>query len=243
MPTMRRSPKGMTTRGTPYSSFHADMLDRFGDRWWTNKSTRRLVAIEAAKRRGIKGNLGRQGVVTGSVGVSFKIDFRELDHRLRKLPEKMALRIQRRGMRKGLVVWAGVIRSLFARHRSDYARPHLADHVAVVSRVYRRHRSRLIWGGVGIRKGAASSTQLNRAVAATVAQGVDSRGTMRRLFGGSSAYFRELPGWRLHFLEFGTHSNYGNGVQAFPRAMDMAGGRVADVMHAEVARLVSEVTK
>lgn len=240
MPTMRRSPRGMTNRGTPYTGWHARMVDEFGAGWWRNASTRRQVAITMAKERGVRGNATRAGVVTGRVGASFKIDVRELDHRLRNMPEKMALTIQRRGMRRGLKVWESMIRMLFARHRSDYVRPHLVDNVAVVSRVYRRRSHRLIWGGVGIRKGAASSRELNMAVSRTMAHGADLRGTYRRLLGKSSSGFRDLPGWRLHFLEFGTNSNRGNGVLAFPRAMQMGGERVRQVIRESISKLIRE---
>lgn len=219
--------------------------ENYGRNWWKSAALRRQVAIDEARMRGMAGNDTRAGVLVGKVGVSFKIDSAQLDRRLRGLPVKAALTIQRKAMRRGLVVWQQVLRGMFARHRSDYLRPHLADHVAVVSRVYRRGGARLVWGGVGIRKGVATTKAMNRAISSTLAEGGDERATFRRLFGrgkGASA-FRDLPGWRLHFLESGTRSRRRRGHFYFPKAMSVAGNRVLDAIQQEMQRLVTEATR
>jgi len=233
MPTMRRKPAGLTNRGTAYTGWHQSKLWEYGDRWWESAAIRRQIAIEGNKDRGPRFNAG---VSVGRIGVKFHIKAEELDARLKQLPEKMALTIQRKGVKKGLKVWEGTLRVLFGRHRTDFARPHLADHVATVSRVYRRGRHRLVWGAVGIRKGAASGKQIERAVKSTQAHGIDARGSYRGTF--SDPYFRELPGWRLHFLESGAYRRRRNGVQYFRRVMDMQGPHVSRIIAEEIRRLV-----
>ena len=240
MPTMRRSPQGMTNRGTPYTGWHRAMDFRFGEGWWKSKDLRREVAIASAAARGPR---FAPGVAIGRIGVSFRVDASQLDKRIRHLPERMALTIQRKGMRRGLVVWQRALQGLFWRHRTDFARPHIGDHVAVVSRVYRRGKHRLVWGAVGIRKGMASGKQIERAVKSTVASGADERGTYAGLFGKNSKYFRELPGWRLHFLESGAYSRRRQGAQYFVKVMNSLGGQVSNVMHHEIQRLVSEAVR
>lgn len=240
MPTMRRKPRGLTNRGTPYTGWHRAMEETFGRGWWNNKALRREVAIESARARGPR---FAPGVTVGRVGVKFQIDASQLDRRIRQLPERMALTIQRKAMRRGLVVWQRALQGMFGRHRTDYARPHLGDHVAVVSRVYRRGKRRVVWGAVGIRKGAASGKQIERAIKSTTAQGVDSRGTYGNLFGKNARYFRELPGWRLHFLESGAYSRRRAGAFYFVKAMDALGGTVSNVIQQEIQRLVSETVR
>jgi len=225
-------------------SWQAAQVARLGAGWWNDPAKLRQVAIEQNRLNGPRTNLAVAGVLTGQVGVTFRIDASKLDRRLKQLPERLALRLQRRAIRRGLVVWQALLRSMFARHRSDYVHPHLNDHVAVVSRVYRHgHGRRIIWGGAGIRKGAASSRQLQVAAKASIAEGGDERATYRRLFSQQNKPgFRELPGWRLHFLESGTRAKRRRGVFYFPKAMAAAGGTVLETMRTETQRLLREVT-
>lgn len=228
MPTMRRAPKGMTNRGTPYTGWHRNMVGMFGSGWWKSAAARREVAIFNAARRGPGLN---SGLAVGRVGVTFRINASQIDARLRTLPERLALSIQRKAMRSGLKLWQGALMSLFGQHRTDFARPHVADHVAVVSRVYRRGHRRIIWGAVGIRKGQASGKQIERAIKSTIAQGVDPT---RK----AGTYDRELPGWRLHFLESGAYSRRRRGTLYFQKVMNSLRSPVEAQIASEVRRLV-----
>lgn len=224
-------------------SWQAAQVARFGHGWWRNAATLRQVAIEQNRLRGPRASVSNAGILTGQVGATFRIDAKRLDRRLKLLPEKLANRIQRRAIRRGLVVWQQLLRAMFARHRTDLIRPHLNDHLATVSRVYNRGAGRrIIWGGTGVRKGEASSRQLQVAAGATIAEGGDQRASFRRLFRNKSA-FRALPGWRLHFLESGTRTKRRRGVFYFPKAMAAAGGTVLETMRSETQKLLSETTR
>jgi hypothetical protein len=238
MPQNRRRPRGMTFRGTPFTHWHEATESAMGAGWWRDRAKRIAVARHEASLRGPRFS---SAVRTGKIGVKIHVKADQLDRRLKRLPQKLALSIQRKAIRKGLLLWRSTLRGLFGQHRTDYARPHLADHVAVVSRVYRRGKHRLAWGAVGIRKGTATGKQMERAVKSTVAQGVDARGTYRNAF--TRKYFRELPGWRLHFLESGTYSNRRNGVLYFVKVMNAQGPAVERAIANEIRLRVAEVTR
>lgn len=171
------------------------------------------------------------------VGVVFKIDSRRFERHLQRLPPKMAARIQRKGLKKGLVHWRNILKAFFGRHRSDKFQPHMADHVAAVSRVYRRSGGYLVWGGVGIRTGAANRAQLRRAFKATIAEGASQTLSQAE----RDARQMLLPGWRLHFLEPDGKTRNHKGTYYFPKAMALGKRTVYRKMAGEVRRLVREM--
>jgi hypothetical protein len=213
----------------------------FGHGWWKSKAKR--IQLSRWYGRSSRGNFSpraTRGIHIGKmsgVGVHFKIDATRFDNALRRLPPKMAARIQRKGLRKGLVHWRGILKAFFGRHRSDKYQPHMADHVAVVSRVYKRAAGYLVWGAVGIRKGAANRKQLRRAMAATVAQGAGQTLSQAE----RDARQMLLPGWRLHFLEADGKTRNTTGTYYFPKAMALGKRTVYRHMRSEIRRIMREM--
>lgn len=194
---MRRSPQGMTNRGTPYTGWHRAMDFRFGKGWWKSKDLRREVAIASAAARGPR---FAPGVAIGRIGVSFRVDASQLDKRIRHLPERMALTINARGCarpRRVAACVAGPVRASPHRLRPAAHRRPCGGRIS-------RLPSRQAPAGVG--RGRHPQGHGERKADRTCSQEhggqrADERGTYAGLFGKNSKYFRELPGWRLHFLE------------------------------------------
>lgn len=214
-------------------------LSTFGPDWYKSKANLlKLSRMEGRRSRGMFNPRAVRSVrrVHGPTA-SFKIDASRFDRHLRRLPAKMAARIQRKGLRKGLVHWRNVLKVFFSRHRSDKFQPHTANHVAVVSRVYRRSGGFLVWGGVGIRKGSANKAQLKRAARATIAHGAgqDFRAAER------DARQLLLPGWRTHFLEARGKTRNTPGTYYFPKAFALGRRTVYRKMAGEIRRLVREM--
>jgi hypothetical protein len=217
-------------------SWQDGITETHGYGWWKDRDKLANIARDEALGRGPQ---LRGGVAVGRVGVKIRIDMQQLDNRLRTLPEKLALTIQRKALRKGLLVWQRTLQGLFGQHRTDLARPHLADHVATVSRVYRKRSRKLVWGAVGIRMGQATAAQMRKASRITARHGADIDQTAARASGAGRASLYELPGWRLHFLEGGTRGHAGTGY--FAQVMDAQGAAVEAVIAAEISALMKGI--
>lgn len=164
--------------------------------WWATAEGR--LARRMANRRA-SANFDQVTAKAGLIRVRVMVDAGNVERKFRSLPAKMQRSIRRRAMRKGLSLISNALKRELARHRTDWARPHLADNVAIVTRNYRKSRSRgtyLLYGAAGIRFGGAPLKAMAKAAAAAGA-------------GGIAPHAGLLPGWRWHFMEKGTRRSPG----------------------------------
>ena len=210
------------------------MESMYGREWYRDPALRRYFSQLARAYRENAGVVvkGSKTLRTYPFGVRMQMQSADFDKTLAKLPLALSARIQRKGLKKGLLIWRDALRGAFSRHRSPLLRPHLADHVAAHSRVYRRGKSaRLVWGAVGIRHGQATMAQKTRAL-----KGAKKTGRTK-----VGARFNELPGWRVHFIVTG--NRHYEGRRYFELVMAATRSQVQDAIGAEVSRLIRQVNR
>jgi len=201
---------------------------RFGPGWWSDPSLRLLYS---QTYNAWKSNSADPSKIfkTYPFAVRMTVDSMTLDARIRKLPEVMAAKIMRKGVKNAMMIWRSALRGLYGKHRSAKIRQHLADNIAVHSRQYRRGKQRKIWGATGVRMGDATAA----AVARAFRQGA-RRGQTR-----VASDVIELPGRRLHFFEGGTKRWVGR--RYFDHVMAATRSQVQAEIANSVNRAVREV--
>lgn len=210
------------------------MESMYGRDWHRDPVLRRHFSQLARAYRENAGVVvrGSKTLRTYPFGVRMQMQSSDFDKSLQKLPLAVAARIQRKGLKKGLLIWRDALRSAFRVHRSPLLRPHLADHVAAHSRVYRRGKNaRLVWGAVGIRHGGATEAQKTKALK-------QAKKTGRTKIG---AQFNELPGWRVHFIVTG--NRHYQGRRYFEIVMNSTRNQVQDAIAFEVSQLIKQVSR
>ena len=112
------------------------MESMYGREWYRDPALRRYFSQLARAYRENAGVVvkGSKTLRTYPFGVRMQMQSADFDKTLAKLPLALAARIQRKGLKKGLLIWRDALRGAFSRHRSPLLRPHLADHVAAHSR-------------------------------------------------------------------------------------------------------------
>jgi hypothetical protein len=158
--------------------------EKYGPRWWGSKAARREVAIAYSRQRGPR-------IVNGirtdrGMGIRFSPEIEpELARLLKRLPQQIQLKFQRRSMRQALTIWKRLAAPLYRRHRTKLMRKHLDESLFIVTRSYKSKRNgRNLWGALGFRVGRVRSI-------GGVAPPADR------------IYSNEWAGWRAHFLERG----------------------------------------
>ena len=177
----------------------------------------------------------------GTIQVKVQFDPGQVARRFHALPPKMQRSIRRKAMRRALGIIRNALRARVRLHRTGYVRPHLGDETAIITRNYRKSRSRgtyLLWGGVGIRFGEAPLRKLGKIQGAAVpgtgrthigaytrrvrqvfgrtipTQTVTVRTHGRKARGRRTPYQSFLPGWRWHFIDQGTRRFVGRQYMA-----------------------------
>ena len=210
------------------------MATTFGQAWYKDPGLRRYFARVAAAYRANAGvvRAGSKKLRVYPFGVRMQMESKDFDKALDRLPLAMAARIQRKGLKKGLMIWRDAVRTAFSAHRSPLLRPHLAENVAAHSRVYKRGRNgRLVWGAVGVRWGGATESQKVKALK-------EAKKTGRTKVG---AHFNELPGWRVHFIVTGNNSFKGR--RYFELVMNTTKNQVQEAIAFEISQQIREFNR